>query len=113
MYPALQTGLALIVLHLLQKVMKTLIYFKSYYYTSCLDSQTSKDFKIIAYQQNSNALSQIIDTNFQFSTGSIRFFKITSTEELVGVAWLNGNIFNIFQLDQSGIKIEKKYTRIL
>jgi len=84
------------------------IYFKSYYYTSCLTSSNS--FKIINFKKGDSSVTTIPSSDFSFSTGSIRFFKISSTEELVGVAWLNGNIFNIFQLDQSGIKIEKKYT---
>ena len=88
------------------------IYFKSYYYTSCLINATPNNFRISIYDRNRNIVIHLpIDPPyFTFSTGSIRFFKISSTEEKVGVAWLNGNNFNIYQIDQSGIKNYKIYS---
>ena len=77
------------------------IYFKSYYYTSCLTSTNS--FDIITYKYGDFDVTTITSLDFTFSTGSIRFFRKSSTEELVGVAWLDTNKFNIYQLNENGI----------
>ena len=79
------------------------IYFKSYYYTSCLNEVDVDKFKIIIYRQGGTEVKTITSSDFSFSTGSIRFFRKSSTEELVGVAWLDNNKFNIYQLNENGI----------
>ena len=87
------------------------IYFKGFYYTSCLTSQGSHNFEIKVYDINGNNVNPLTPfPTLTFSSGSIRFFKKTSTEELVGVAWLNTNQFNIYQLNENGIYYSKSYT---
>jgi hypothetical protein len=82
------------------------IYFKSYYYTSCFVSPNK--FEILVYKPHDSGI--ISSTIFTFTRGSISFFKKSSTEELVGVAWLDGNYFNIYQIDQRVIKRQKRYS---
>ena len=85
------------------------IYFKSYYYTSCLrDATNLNEFQIKVYDHDfNNENTYPSDSSFYtFTRGSIHFFKISSTEELVGVAWLNDDGLNIKLLDQTSIKNE-------
>jgi hypothetical protein len=49
------------------------IYFKSYYYTSCLTGSNS--FNMITYRKGDNDVKLITSLDFTFSTGSIRFLE--------------------------------------
>ena len=55
------------------------IYFKGFYYTSCLVTTSSNNFVINIYNHDASYVKTISDSTFKFYSGSsIRFFKISS-----------------------------------
>ena len=78
------------------------IYHDGYYFTSCLRSVNSNEFKIKVFQLSvSNAAIQTFPSSgdyYSFSSGSIRFFK-NSDSDLIGVAWINNGEFHIVNID--------------
>ena len=82
------------------------IYLNKYYYTSCLESQTSKNFQIKVYNEDFDLISTFpSNTNYySFSTGSIRFFKKNTSPEMVGIAWLNNGEFNLLKTNHTRVK---------
>jgi len=76
------------------------LYYNGYYYTSCLVSGATNQFQIKIYDSNFNIRSTISDSTHYFLNehSTIRFFKVTSEEELVGVAWRDTAGFHLLYL---------------
>ena len=87
------------------------IYLNGLFYTSCLDDPNLGKFKIKVYNNIitsdplPSATCQVITSSFDFYTSStIRFFKVSAEEELVGVAWRYNNKFYLLFLSGNAIK---------
>ena len=68
------------------------IYFKGFYYMSCIYSGDIKKFTILSFSaDNAGTSKSFFPTTSSFylkSSGSIRFFKSSSIEETIGVIWV-------------------------
>ena len=95
------------------------IYHNSFYYTSCLKNMDSNDvneFEIKACSIDTSTSTLICsrfpeDTSTYYNfykSSSIRFFKISSEEELIGVAWRDLNNFYLLFLKDGEIKLSKQ-----
>ena len=77
------------------------IYLNGFYYTSCLKETDSNYFQIKIYDTSfmEKKVFPTSGTYYKFTKGTIRFFKIYSTEELIGVVWIDGIVINLIELN--------------
>ena len=94
------------------------IYHKGYYYTSCKTVEDSFEFNVKIYKKDGGALiycQTITSTEAgcqSFKDGSsIRFFKMISDEELIGVAWRSDSNFCLLILKGCEEKTQKHYSK--
>ena len=91
------------------------IYFKGYYYTSCQNPDNSNEFKIkVFYGDNPTPVKIFPETtHYSFTKGTIRFFKKTSIDELISVAWIDNIKLKLLEINyQSPSNIQPKYFTI-
>ena len=94
------------------------IYYDGYYYLSCLDSVGSTSFQIKVYKKKDDSTFERVESDpthpigtYNYNSGSsIRFFMVYSSEVLIGVAFLDGNLLRIKQIIKTTLKSEAAFT---
>ena len=89
---------------------KGAIYYKGYYYLSCLQDKGSENFQINVYD---NTFQHVItypnSTHYYtfITSSSIRFFKKESRDDLIGVVWLannaDGKMLHLLEINEERI----------
>ena len=91
------------------------VYFKGYYYTSCQNPDNSTEFKIKVFNGDNPTPVKIFPNTsyYSFTKGTIRFFKKTSIDELISVAWIENIQLKLLEINyQSFPDIQPKYFQI-